>query len=96
MTQHQKNISTRTAVLIDETAAAYLRGVSFATQRRHRLAGIGPKPIVSPNGRPRYRLSEIEAEQEIGAEGQRLIQEVAAAPTRRAQSALLKPLTIPS
>jgi hypothetical protein len=90
MTQHQKNISARTAVLIDETAAAYLRGVSFATQRRHRLAGIAPKPIVSPNGRPRYRLSEIEAEQEIGADGQRLIQEVAAAATRESAERIIK------
>jgi hypothetical protein len=65
MTQHHKTPPTRRDIMIDETAAAYLRGISVATQRRHRLAGIGPRPIISPNGKPRYRLADIDAEQAV-------------------------------
>jgi hypothetical protein len=91
MAQHRKTLPPiHRDILVDETAAAYLRGVSADTQRRHRLRGIGPKPVVSPNGRPRYRLLDIEAEQDIGAEGQRLIQEVAAASTREAAERAIK------
>jgi hypothetical protein len=61
-----RNPRTSVDVLVDETAAAYLRGVSVYTQKRHRLNGVGPKPIISPNGKPRYRLSDIEREQGIG------------------------------
>jgi hypothetical protein len=56
-------------VRVDETTCAYLRGVSVYTQRRHRLSwqneqvGKGPKPIMSPDGKPRYDLRDIEAEQ---------------------------------
>jgi predicted site-specific integrase-resolvase len=58
-----RNQRTSVDVLVDETAAAYLRGVSFSTQRRHRMAGIGPRPVISQGGKPRYRLSDIEREQ---------------------------------
>ena len=63
MAQHHKTPPTRRDVLVDETACAYLRGVSVYTQKRHRQTGVGPRAIISPNGKPRYRLSDIEAEQ---------------------------------
>jgi hypothetical protein len=65
MAQHRKTPPTHRDILVDETACAYLRGVSVYTQRRHRQAGIGPRPVISPNGKPRYRVSDIEAEQVI-------------------------------
>jgi hypothetical protein len=59
------------AVTVDETQAASLRGVSAYTQRRHRLNGVGPKPIMSTGGKPRYRLRDIKAEQDTAAANER-------------------------
>jgi hypothetical protein len=52
-------------VSVDETQCAALRGVSAATQSRHRRRKLGPRAF-RPEGAKgwRYRLRDIQAEQE--------------------------------
>jgi hypothetical protein len=51
-------------ISVDETQTAALRGHSIDTQRRHRRQGIGPKAFKAGSKGWRYRLSDIQAEQE--------------------------------